>query len=53
MNTYEPPTEIPRCQCGGLIRPHICWFGEMPFDLDLIYKALENCTVFIAMEHRA
>jgi NAD-dependent deacetylase len=49
MNTYEPPTEIPRCQCGGLIRPHVCWFGEMPFDLDLIHKALENCTVFMAV----
>jgi NAD-dependent deacetylase len=31
-NTYERPTEIPRCSCGGRIRPHICWFGEVPFD---------------------
>ena len=49
INTYEPPAEIPRCQCGGQIRPHICWFGETPFDLDLIYQALENCTVFMAI----
>ncbi len=28
---YEPPAEIPRCECGGRIRPHICWFGEVPF----------------------
>jgi NAD-dependent deacetylase len=48
-NTYEPPEEIPRCECGGLIRPHICWFGEMPFDLDLIYQELKKCTVFIAI----
>ena len=46
---YEPPEEIPRCDCGGKIRPHICWFGEMPFDLDLIFKALEAATIFLAI----
>jgi NAD-dependent deacetylase len=47
-NIYEPPAEIPRCDCGGRIRPHICWFGELPFDLDRIFRALDECTVFIA-----
>jgi NAD-dependent deacetylase len=47
-NIYEPPAEIPRCECGGRIRPHICWFGEVPFDLDRIFRALDECTVFIA-----
>ena len=32
--TYEPPGEIPRCHCGGRIRPHICWFGEVPFEME-------------------
>jgi NAD-dependent deacetylase len=48
-NTYEPPAEIPRCECGGQIRPHICWFGEIPFHLEQIKKALANCTVFMAV----
>jgi NAD-dependent deacetylase len=48
-NMYEPPAEIPRCECGGRIRPHICWFGEVPFDLDRIFQALEECTVFVAV----
>jgi NAD-dependent deacetylase len=48
-NLYEPPAEIPRCQCGGQIRPHICWFGERPFELDQIYKALDECTTFLAI----
>jgi NAD-dependent deacetylase len=48
-NTYEPPAEVPRCECGGRIRPHICWFGEMPFKLDVIFRELESCTVFIAI----
>jgi NAD-dependent deacetylase len=47
-NIYEPPAEIPQCDCGGRIRPHICWFGEVPFDLDRIFRALDECTVFIA-----
>lgn len=48
-NTYEPPAEIPRCACGGVIRPHICWFGEVPFHLDRIFRALGECSVFLAI----
>jgi NAD-dependent deacetylase len=48
-NLYEPPGEVPRCECGGRIRPHICWFGEVPFELDRIYAALEACTLFVAV----
>jgi NAD-dependent deacetylase len=46
---YEPPTEIPRCACGGTIRPHICWFGEVPYELDRIFAALDECTIFAAI----
>jgi NAD-dependent deacetylase len=48
-NVYEPPSELPRCECGGRIRPHICWFGEVPFDLDSIFRALDECTIFMAV----
>jgi NAD-dependent deacetylase len=48
-NTYEPPTELPRCECGSRIRPHICWFGEVPFELDTVFRALDQCTVFLAI----
>jgi NAD-dependent deacetylase len=48
-NLYEPPAEVPRCECGDRIRPHICWFGEMPFELDRIYEALDACTMFVAV----
>jgi NAD-dependent deacetylase len=50
--TYEPPAEIPRCECGGHIRPHICWFGEVPFEMERIYQALDRCTVFAAIGTR-
>jgi|SRR5579864_360737 len=46
---YEPPTDLPRCECGGGIRPHICWFGEVPFELDRIFRALDECTLFVAV----
>jgi NAD-dependent deacetylase len=48
-NTYEPPAELPRCPCGGGIRPHICWFGEVPFELNRIFHALDECTIFMAV----
>ena len=48
-NLYESPAELPRCSCGGKIRPHICWFGETPFHLDEIFAALDQCTVFFAI----
>jgi NAD-dependent deacetylase len=41
--TYEG--EIPRCECGGRIRPHIVWFGEVPFEMDRIMAELDRCTV--------
>jgi NAD-dependent deacetylase len=48
-NTYGSPTELPRCECGGGIRPHICWFGETPFELERIFSALDQCTLFMAI----
>jgi NAD-dependent deacetylase len=48
-NVYEPPSELPRCECGGGIRPHICWFGEVPFEQDRIFRALDECTIFMAV----
>ena len=46
---YEPPAGLPRCHCGGLLRPHICWFGEIPYGLESIAAALDSCTLFIAI----
>jgi NAD-dependent SIR2 family protein deacetylase len=48
-NTYDFPAELPRCECGSRIRPRICWFGEVPFELDRIFGALDECTPFMAV----
>ena len=42
-------SELPRCACGALVRPNVCWFGEQPYQLDRIYDALQMCEVFIAI----
>ena len=55
LSVYEParpggpPSTIPRCECGGRLRPHICWFGEVPYRLDEIFRALDACTIFVAI----
>lgn len=46
---YEPPREVPRCECGGRIRPHICWFGEIPFEMEKITQEIQKCSVFMAI----
>lgn len=42
-------SELPRCHCGAMVRPNVCWFGEQPYHLDRIYAALELCDAFIAI----
>lgn len=40
------------CHCcgkSGSLRPDIVWFGEMPYQMDRIYAALENCTLFLSI----
>ncbi len=37
------------CGKSGGMRPHVVWFGEMPFDLDEVYSALTRCGIFISI----
>jgi NAD-dependent deacetylase len=46
---YPTLAAIPRCGCGGRIRPHICWFGEIPFGLDRSEAELARCRVFVTI----
>lgn len=34
---------------GHALRPHIVWFGEMPFYMDEISNYLRNCDLFVAI----
>lgn len=43
-------TDVCAC-CGeqGNLRPHIVWFGEMPFELERIEIALQTCDLFVSI----
>lgn len=40
---------IPSCDCGARIRPHICWFGEVPFGLGEIAEQVARCQLFVSV----
>ena len=48
--TYHSAAELPKCEhCGHAVRPHIVWFGEMPLDMDGIYRELDCATVLLVI----
>lgn len=42
-------SECAGCGAVGTLRPHIVWFGEMPFFLDVIERHLHSAGLFIAV----
>ena len=47
---YEDPKALPTCKsCGASIRPHIVWFGEVPLDMDAIYRKLDRATALLVV----
>ena len=39
----------PSCGEGGLVRPDIVWFGEMPYEMERIEAALRTCDLFVSV----
>ena len=42
-------TPCPACRATRSLRPHIVWFGEMPFHLDEISAALSRADLFVSI----
>jgi NAD-dependent deacetylase len=42
--TEDQPEKCP--ECGAKMRPHIVWFGEIPFEMNKIQRALMGCNLF-------
>lgn len=42
-------TICPACQTRGGPRPDIVWFGEMPYQMDRIERALQSCDLFVSI----
>jgi len=39
----------PACGRAGGMRPHVVWFGEMPFHMEEIGAALDRCSLFMSI----
>ncbi|MEL6297281.1 MAG: NAD-dependent deacylase [Pseudomonadota bacterium] len=39
----------PACNTPGGLRPDVVWFGEMPYEMDRIYAALERADLFMSV----
>ena len=40
--------ECPQCAATAL-RPDVVWFGEVPYEMDRIFEALESCDLFVSI----
>lgn len=41
---------VPLCDlCGARLRPHIVWFGEIPFGMERLQAALDVCDLFVTI----
>lgn len=49
MSLYENGEPLPRCVCGGTIRPNVCWFGEATFETEHVLDMLDGCDAFMAV----
>lgn len=45
----EPGNTCPACGASDRLRPHVVWFGEIPFGMERIYAQLARCDLFIAI----
>ena len=39
----------PKCGVAGRLRPDIVWFGEMPYEMERIDRALMACDLFVSI----
>lgn len=47
---YETAADLPKCRhCGEPVRPHVVWFGEVPLDMEGIYRELDCATVVLVV----
>jgi len=46
---YKSLDEVGRCACGGRLRPHIVFFGEIPLEMQRIEREIERSTMMIVV----
>jgi len=46
---YRSLDEVGHCRCGGRLRPHIVFFGEIPLQMDRIQHEIERASVMLVV----
>lgn len=46
---YKSLAEVPHCPCGGRLRPHIVFFGEVPLEMERIEAEIAKATLMIVV----
>lgn len=46
---YRSLDQVPRCPCGGRLRPHIVFFGEMPLEMDRIQNEIAKASLMVVI----
>jgi NAD-dependent deacetylase len=46
---YASLDEVGRCSCGGRLRPHIVFFGEIPLEMPRIEREISNSTLMLVV----
>jgi NAD-dependent deacetylase len=46
---YASLDEVPRCACGGRLRPHIVFFGEIPLEMPRIEREIARSTLMLVI----
>jgi NAD-dependent deacetylase len=46
---YASLDEVPRCACGGRLRPHIVFFGEMPLEMGRIQREIGKANLMLVV----
>ena len=48
--SFYETLDLPTCKtCASPIRPHIVWFGEIPLNMDAIYRELDRATTLLVV----
>jgi NAD-dependent deacetylase len=46
---YRSLDEVGRCECGGRLRPHIVFFGEIPMEMERIEAEIQKATLMLVV----
>jgi NAD-dependent deacetylase len=49
LDTNGNLNSCPKCNVVGHVRPDIVWFGEMPYEMERIDRALQNADLFVSI----